>query len=597
MKTAQSVLLDVFGYHAFRGQQEEIIQYAMDGHDCLVIMPTGGGKSLCFQIPALLTDGLTLVISPLIALMDDQVQALQQNGLTAAALHSNLSQEETRQLEDDLISGNIKLLYISPERLMSENTQQLLGSIKISRVAVDEAHCVSIWGNDFRPEYVKISYLRDRFPLVPFMALTATADKATQKDIIERLHLKNAKTFLSSFERTNLFIENKPGLKRMESILSFVTRKSGQAGIIYCLSKKSTETTAAKLKSKGFKVDYYHAGRSAEDRKRVQSEFQNDDIHIICATIAFGMGIDKSNIRWVIHFNMPKNIEAYYQEIGRAGRDGDDSSTLMFYSWADYIQLKQFIDTGNAHQTFKQVQTSKLDRMWEFASGHACRTNMILSYFGEYRNEGCGHCDNCKSPPKHFDGTRLAQKALSAIIRSKENCSINLLIDVLRGSNKQEIKDLGLDQIKTFGAGRELPPMDWRQYITQMINQGIIMIDYADQGKLKVTPLSQAVLKAEVMVDLVKFKLKTKDEPKKTIVKREMIDYDGALFLALKTWRTKKAQSRKVPPYIILHDSVIKGISASKPMSPEELLDVEGVGRYKVEQFGQQILDIVAEHL
>lgn len=593
MKTPQSILLDVFGYHAFRGQQEEVIQHTMNGQDCLVIMPTGGGKSLCFQIPALLSEGLTLVISPLIALMDDQVQALQQNGLMAAALHSNLSNDAAHQLETDLLASKIKLLYISPERLMSENTQQLLGSLNISRVAIDEAHCVSIWGNDFRPEYVKISYLRDRLPDVPFIALTATADKATQLDIVERLHLKNAKTFLSSFERTNLFIENKEGLKRMEKILSFVTRRSGQAGIIYCLSKKSTESTAEKLKAKGFKADYYHAGRSPEDRKRVQNAFQNDDINIICATIAFGMGIDKSNIRYVVHFNMPKNIEAYYQEIGRAGRDGEDSSTLMFYSWADYIQLKQFVDGGHAKQAFKEVQLSKLDRMWEFASGHACRTNMILSYFGEYRNEGCGHCDNCKHPPEHFDGTLLAQKALSAIIRSNENCTINLLIDVLRGSNKQEIKVLGLDAIKTFGAGRDLPAMDWRQYITQMINQGIIMIDYADMGKLKVTPLSQSVLKSEVVIDLVQFKMKDKEISKKVKPKPETIEYDGALFLALKTWRTKKAKSRGIAPYVIFGDRVLKSIAAYRPTSVDELLEVEGIGAYKLKQFGQQILDIV----
>ena len=591
MKTPKSVLLDVFGYHQFRDKQEEIINHVISGNDALVIMPTGGGKSLCFQIPALVFEHLTVFISPLIALMDDQVDALRQNGVAAAALHGNLTSQESAQLMDNLYEDRIKLLYISPENLSSANTQTLLSRLKISLFAVDEAHCVSIWGNDFRPEYTKIAYTRDRFPTVPFIALTATADTATQTDIMARLKLKNSQLFLSSFERTNLFIENKPGLKRMEAITKFVTRKSGQAGIIYCLSRKSTESTAEKLKKKGFKVDYYHAGRAADDRRRVQLAFQNDDITIICATIAFGMGIDKSNIRWVVHFNMPKNIEAYYQEIGRAGRDGDDASTLMFYSWADQVQYKQFIDSSPANSSFKAVQLSKLNRMWEFASGYSCRTNMILSYFGEYRSEGCGHCDNCKSPPEHFDGTEITQKALSAVLRSGQSCSINLLIEVLRGSNKQEVRENGLDKIKTFGAGRNIPYIDWRVYITQMINKGLIAIDYTDQSKLKATPLSMSVLKDGEKVDLVAFK--EKKEVKRVVKKPVLEVYDGELFLTLKTWRNTKAKSRGVPPYVIFHDKVLRGLSAHKPTTREELLEIEGIGKYKADQFGDAIIDMI----
>ena len=437
MQEIYSILKNTFGFNQFRGQQKEIIKNVLEGNDSLVIMPTGGGKSLCYQIPALILPGLSIVISPLIALMNDQVAALRQLEIAAGAIHSNISPEESNKIINDINSGHLKLLYVSPEKVLTNDFLRFLDHQKINLIAIDEAHCVSVWGNDFRPEYVRLSVLKDRYIDIPFIALTATADKTTQSDIIKQLNLIVEKPFLESFERKNINTSAKAGIKRAEQILYFISQHPEEAGIVYCLSRKSTEKLAKRLQAKGIKAKAYHAGLDGDIRSSIQKEFQDDHLQIVCATIAFGMGIDKPNIRWVIHYNMPKNVEAYYQEIGRAGRDGNISEAILFYSWADYLNLLKFIDESSATETFKTVQRAKLERMWQLATALSCRTNLVLNYFGEYKNENCGHCDICLEPPQLINGTRYTQMALSGIIRTRESIGMNLLIDILRGSYKK----------------------------------------------------------------------------------------------------------------------------------------------------------------
>lgn len=598
MSKASEILQEVFGYQSFRDTQAEIIESITSGNDTLVIMPTGGGKSLCYQIPALILDGLTVVVSPLIALMNDQVAALQQLNVKAAAIHSNIDYDEKQRIDRSIVDGSLKMLYVSPESLLQARFLEYLKKQKVSLFAIDEAHCVSVWGNDFRPEYVKLAQLKDHFPQVPTIALTATADHATQSDIIAQLRLLDVNHFLSSFERKNINTAASPGQKRIEQISNFVSGKPGQAGIVYCLSRKNTEKVADDLMAMGYKARAYHAGIEPDVRNEIQREFQNDDIQIVCATIAFGMGIDKPNIRWVIHYNMPKNLEGYYQEIGRAGRDGSDSETLLFYSWADYTNLQRFIDDSDADETFKNVQRAKLDRMWEYSTAASCRTNMVLNYFGEYRAENCGHCDNCLNPPEVFDGIRYAQMALSAVIRSQERVGINLLIDVLRGSYRQEVRDAGLDQIKTYGVGRDIPFLHWKHYITQIINQGIISIDYTDGSRLKKTPLSSQVLQAELEVPMTKF-VSNKDKAKFKVPKPNinMEDADASLLSKLKAWRSKVAKSQGVPAFVIMHDRALVQIASLKPISAPQLLAVEGIGKVKNEKYGDDIIEIVSASL
>lgn len=590
------LLKNTFGFSHFRGQQEEIIKTVLSKNDALIIMPTGGGKSLCYQIPALVNEGLTLVISPLIALMNDQVTALKELNIPAATLHSHIDAFQTSQVYESLEKNALKLLYLSPEKIMSNGFLPYLKKLKIDLIAIDEAHCVSVWGNDFRPEYVKLSQLKEAFPNIPTIALTATADAATRKDIIEQLKLKDATLFLSSFERKNIKTTSKAGLKRAEQILYFLRDREDEAGIVYCLSRKSTESVAKRLQAKGYKAKAYHAGLDGKSRQKVQEDFQNDALQIVCATIAFGMGIDKPNIRWVIHYNMPKNIEGYYQEIGRAGRDGAPAEALLFYSWADQLNLQKFIDDSQAEDTFKKVQTAKLERMWAFANTLNCRTNLVLNYFGEYINEKCNHCDNCLNPPEIIDGTRYAQMALSAVLRTKEAVGINMLIDILRGSFKQEIRSKEYDKIKTFGVGREVPFVHWRHFITQLINQGIISIDFTDFSALKITPLSGVILKGEQSVQLAKF-IEVDRKKKVAIpkIKHDVADIDSDLLSKLKTWRSALAKAQKVPVYIVLSNKALEQIAASKPDTNMKLLAVEGIGKVKLEKYGAQLLTLVQE--
>jgi ATP-dependent DNA helicase RecQ len=594
-----SLLKKYYGYDTFRYPQEEIIQHVLQNKDALVIMPTGGGKSICFQIPALINDGITLVISPLIALMKDQVATLNALGIAAAGYNSHASSEEIANIENSAYRGDLKLLYFSPERLVSETFCMFLSRLKVSLIAIDEAHCVSMWGNDFRPDYLQIPKLRNLLPNTPFIALTATADVATQKDIGKNLHLKEHKTFISSFERKNIHLSTSPGQDRMATIVKFIKKQPDASGIIYCTSRKSCETLAESLQNRAIDAAYYHAGMDAESRNTVQEKFINDEIKIICATIAFGMGIDKSNIRYVIHYNMPKNIEGYYQEIGRAGRDGGEAHALLFFSFVDLEVMRDFIIKGEGTEEFKEVQNAKLGRMWEFANTYDCRTNLILNYFGEFRHSPCGHCDNCLKPPKSIDGTILTQKVISAIIRCDAQITASMLVDILRASHRKEIIEKGYDQIKTFGAGRDVPAYLWKNYIVQMINQGIISIDYTDFYKLKPTPLADQVLKGQIKVKLVNTEIAPKEivaqKPKTKYTSASSANNEEPMLKKLKAWRIEKAKELGLPPYTILHDSTLSNILEANPLTLEELREVPGIGDHKLNRFGVDILKILAE--
>ncbi len=590
------ILKSTFGYDEFRNPQEEIINHVMEGKDALVIMPTGGGKSICYQIPALASEGITIVVSPLIALMNDQVINLQEVGVEAATIHSNVPQGDLQEIERKLGNGETKILYLSPEKINSEVTQRYLSTLNIGLIAIDEAHCVSVWGNDFRPDYTQLAKLRRVFPKSAFIALTATADAATQDDICKQLELREPKRFLNSFERKNITTHAHPAQKRLDKIAHILREHTEDSGIIYCLSRKDTEKVASKLNMMGLNAKHYHAGMDGEDRYRVQRAFQNDEIKIICATVAFGMGIDKPNIRFVIHYSMPKNMEAYYQEIGRAGRDGEESVAHMFASWGDFLMLKRFVDGSEGNQEFKRVQYEKLERMWEFASTTDCRTNGILSYFGEYRAENCGHCDNCINPPLKKDGSINAQKVLSAIYRCNQSIGLELIIDVLRGSYKAEIRNRGLDQIKTFGAGRDIDRFTWKNYIIQLINKGIVGIDYSKGSSLIWTPLSAPVLKGEKKIKLADF---VPSEKKTKVKKKQAVSVvvDDSLFGRLKAWRLELAREKSVPPYVIFKNSVLEEISSVKPKNNMELLQINGIGDAKLNQYGEDLLQIVGADL
>lgn len=592
----QQVLKNTFGYSTFRSQQEAIIQSILDKKDTLVIMPTGGGKSLCYQIPAIVSEGICIVISPLIALMEDQVNSLRQNGVKAAGLHSGISKEEQEDIFRLINMQQLDLLYVSPERTGSERFFNFLKTLNISFIAVDESHCVSIWGNDFRPDYLHLKKFKEYLPNIPIIALTATADESTREDIAAQLHLNEPQVFVDSFERTNIHISTLPAHGRINVINDFIFDHPGEAGIIYCLSRKNTESIAEKLQAKGFKAAYYHAGMHTLDRQRIQQQFQNDEIDVICATIAFGMGIDKPNIRFVFHYNMPKNIESYYQEIGRAGRDGLESNAILFSNYNDYTQLKQFIDDSPAKSDFKRVQYAKLERMWEFVSNYSCQTNFILNYFGEYKSEGCGHCDNCLKPPATFDGTRETQMALSGIYRMQEKENMEMLIDVLRGSGKKGIYEKGYQNIKTYGVGRNYTYLDWKSYLVQMINQGYIKLDFKDHSRLKLTPQSKEVLFESKKVSLVRFE-KSKAS-KKVVNKKTLPEHiDDGLYEILRKWRAKKASELGIPAYSVLQNKSLESLSDQKPIYESKLMDIYGIGQAKVTKYGKEIIGIIKDYI
>lgn len=587
LKETQEKLLPTlkkyFGYDSFRDQQREIVESVLLKNSNLVIMPTGGGKSICFQLPALLFEGITLVISPLIALMKDQVDGLNANGIAADFYNSSQETHEQEAIFDKIANNEIKLLYVAPESL--QLLQNIINEDFISCVAIDEAHCISSWGHDFRPSYQQLGFLKKLLPNTPIIALTATADKATRKDILDQLSIPNAKQFISSFDRPNIELEVRPANDRVLQILKFISKKPNEAGIIYCLSRKSTEQLADKLKQNGVNAASYHAGLNFIERTKTQEDFIYDKIQVICATIAFGMGIDKSNVRWVIHYNMPKNIEGYYQEIGRCGRDNLKANALLFHSYSDVIQLRKFM-SGASNE---DVQVAKLERMKQFSEATTCRRKILLSYFGELLADNCGNCDVCKNPPQFFNGTIIAQKALSVITRLNESESIGTVIDVLRGAHNASILDKGYDKLKSHGVGKEISWRDWQQYIIQLINQGYCEIAFHRNNALRLTNFSKKVLFENEKVFLTSPIEFTEPTFNQKEIKEPKIKKDS-LFERLRKLRHQIALDENIPAYLVFSDATLKEMERARPMSESELLEISGVGQRKLEVYGDEFI-------
>lgn len=597
-----------FGYDSFWPLQREIIEHVVDGGNALVLMPTGGGKSLCYQIPALMRKGVGIVISPLISLMKDQVDALRANGIAAAAINSNNTEADNRAIIDLCLHGQLKLLYISPERFVVEQ-KRFLSRIPIALFAIDEAHCISQWGHDFRPEYTRLADIRTTFPDVPVMALTATADKVTKEDILQQLNIPNAQQFISSFNRPNLSLQVCRGYSaadKLKHILALIRLHPHESGIIYCLARKTTEELAAKLQLYGVSTAAYHAMLSPEERNRVQDDFVNDRVQVVCATIAFGMGIDKSNVRFVIHYNLPKSIENYYQEIGRGGRDGLPCETVLFYNLQDIILLKRFAQESG--QT--EINEERLNRMQEYAEAQVCRRRILLNYFGEVSECQCGNCDVCNNPPEQFDGTRYVQMALSAITRANEQVGFTTTIDILRGNANREILAHDYSQFPTFGVGKELSFRDWHDYLLQMLQMGLIELDYKEKRHIHVTDIGKSVLfqgkkiqlskvvKEDLRVKSKRIKtpvlpaMQTLEKPTRSEVKPTPVE-DKELFERLRQLRIQIAREEHLPPYIIFSDKTLHELAIYKPKSIAAFGTIYGVGENKQAKYGAIFVEAI----
>lgn len=601
MNTALETLKSYYGYDSFRPLQEEIINHVLQHKDALVLMPTGGGKSICFQIPALMMEGTAIVVSPLISLMKDQVETLVANGIAAEALNSANDEITNRQITERCLRGEIKLLYISPERLITE-LGWMKTMLKVSLFAIDEAHCISQWGHDFRPEYSQLGNLHELFPDVPIMALTATADKITRSDIIEQLRLQNAETFISSFDRPNLSLDVRRGYsakEKLRTIANLIQRHRGDSGIIYCLAKKTTETVAEKLRKEGFSVGVYHAGLPTDERNRIQEDFINDRIQVVCATVAFGMGINKSNVRFIVHYNLPKTIENYYQEIGRGGRDGLPCETILFYNLQDIITLRHFAEESGQ----REINTEKLQRMQEYAEAQICRRRILLNYFGETSDMNCCNCDVCQTPPTTFDGTELVQKALSAIIRTDEQIGFTLAIDILHGNFSPELVSRGYNQIKTFAAGRDVPVRDWRDYLLQMLQMGYIEIAYNEDNHLHVTPLGLDVLHGKAKVQLVVVSREARARGRQKQTAEEATTAASAttenmeLFEQLKTLRKEIADENNYPAYVVMSDKSLHALATDMPTTLSAFGNTYGIGEHKCNTYGERFIGLIQQYV
>ncbi|MGB8544201.1 MAG: DNA helicase RecQ [Azonexus sp.] len=596
---ALNVLRDVFGYPAFRGAQADIIDHVANGGDALVLMPTGGGKSLCYQIPALLRSGCAVVVSPLIALMQDQVDALTQLGVKAAVLNSTLDRQEAQAVEQAIFNGTLDLVYIAPERLLLDRTLAMLDALseagKLALFAIDEAHCVSQWGHDFRPEYLQLSALHERYPAVPRIALTATADQATRSEILQRLGLSEARVFLSSFDRPNIRYTVVEKDNARKQLLGFLTGRKGQAGIVYCLSRKKVEETAAWLSAQGYPALPYHAGLPAPERAANQRRFLREEGLIMCATIAFGMGIDKPDVRFVAHLDLPKSIEAYYQETGRAGRDGEPSEAWMAYGMQDVALQHARIAESGAGEGQKILESQRLTALLAYCEAPRCRRQVLLNYFGEAR-QPCGNCDVCSEPPELWDGTLAAQKALSAIFRTGMRFGVAHLTDILRGKASDKVKQWHHDQLPTFGVGSDLDDHAWKSVFRQLAAAGLVHVDMAEHGALQLTDAAREVLKGQRSVQLrrpAKRKGTSSSKSSSAVVHSDLSSADEALFQLLRRWRADTAREQAVPAYVILHDKTLRELAEARPVSHGMLSGITGMGSAKIEHYGTELLDLI----
>ncbi|MDF2867948.1 MAG: recQ [Gammaproteobacteria bacterium] len=596
--SAQEALDKIFGYEHFRPGQQEIIESLLAGQDNFVLMPTGGGKSLCFQIPALLRPGTGIVISPLISLMQDQVTTLRANGVAAAYYNSTLSGDEARKVLAQLHQGQLDLLYVSPERLLSASFMQRLHEIEIALFAIDEAHCISQWGHDFRPEYTQLNRLIEEFPAVPIIALTATADKQTRQDILQRLRLREARVHIASFDRPNIRYTIVEKYKPLQQLTAFLKSHPQEAGIIYCQSRKKVEEIAAKLAQMGFTALPYHAGLANTERGYAQTAFQKDDIQLIVATIAFGMGIDKPNVRFVIHYDLPKHIESYYQETGRAGRDGLSAEALLLYGTDAIATSRHFIEQLESPEQ-KRIELSKLNAMAALAEAQTCRRQVLLTYFGERLEQPCDNCDICLNPPETYDATEDARKALSCVYRVNQRFGLGHIVDVLRGANKQRILDLGHERLSTYGIGKQLSEQTWFSIFRQLIHLGYLEQDIANYSVLKLTEHARPLLRGEITLKLAKPRIQTATKHQKKATGREVRDdqYDQKLFAKLRQLRKQLADAAMVPPFVIFSDATLIEMSTYLPRNSHELLSITGVGERKLANYGEQFLQAIKNHL